>query len=177
MGGVLINSKAQVLDLSLQPMKGLYAAGEVTVRIRGLNENTLVIYTADHGFSLGHNGYWGHGQATWPSNAHRLSYNIPMLIRHSNYIQPLQVTTSLFSQVDLFAIILVYVGLGDVQGNQNSPSCSFASVLRGEQYTPRYAIFIEQEETRAVRTDKWLYMRRFNGSRKYPAQSFSSETG
>ncbi len=68
-----------------------------TVRNQGLDESTLVIYTADHGFSVGHNGYWGHGQATWPSNAHRLSYNIPMLIRHSNYIQPLQVTTSLFS--------------------------------------------------------------------------------
>jgi flavocytochrome c len=35
MGGVLINSKAQVLDLSLQPMKGFYAAGEVTGGIHG----------------------------------------------------------------------------------------------------------------------------------------------
>ncbi len=35
MGGVLINSKAQVLDLSLQPMKGLYAAGEVTGGVHG----------------------------------------------------------------------------------------------------------------------------------------------
>ncbi len=30
MGGVLINSKAQVLNLSLQPIMGFYAAGEVT---------------------------------------------------------------------------------------------------------------------------------------------------
>ena len=35
MGGVLINSKAQVLNLSLQPMKGLYAAGEVTGGVHG----------------------------------------------------------------------------------------------------------------------------------------------
>ena len=35
MGGVLINSKAQVLNLSLQPMKGFYAAGEVTGGIHG----------------------------------------------------------------------------------------------------------------------------------------------
>jgi len=26
----------------------------------GLEEDTLVIYTCDHGFSLGHNGFWGH---------------------------------------------------------------------------------------------------------------------
>jgi len=35
MGGVLINSKAQVLNLSLQPMKGFYAAGEVTGGVHG----------------------------------------------------------------------------------------------------------------------------------------------
>ncbi len=53
---------------------------------QGLDENTLVIYTCDHGFSLGHNGYWGHGQATWPANAHRASYHIPLLMRHSGQI-------------------------------------------------------------------------------------------
>ena len=47
-----------------------------------LDENTLIIFTADHGFSLGHRGFWGHGQATWPSNLHRVAYNIPMLCRH-----------------------------------------------------------------------------------------------
>jgi len=35
MGGVLINSKAQVLDLSNKPIKGFYAAGEVTGGIHG----------------------------------------------------------------------------------------------------------------------------------------------
>lgn len=35
MGGILINSQAQVLDLSLQPIKGFYAAGEVTGGIHG----------------------------------------------------------------------------------------------------------------------------------------------
>jgi len=35
MGGVLINSQAQVLDLSGQPIKGFYAAGEVTGGIHG----------------------------------------------------------------------------------------------------------------------------------------------
>jgi flavocytochrome c len=35
MGGILINSKAQVLNLSLQPIKGFYAAGEVTGGVHG----------------------------------------------------------------------------------------------------------------------------------------------
>ncbi len=35
MGGVLINAKAQVLDLSKKPLKGFYAAGEVTGGVHG----------------------------------------------------------------------------------------------------------------------------------------------
>ncbi len=35
MGGILINSKAQVLDLAKRPMKGFYAAGEVTGGVHG----------------------------------------------------------------------------------------------------------------------------------------------
>jgi arylsulfatase A-like enzyme len=137
---------------------------------RGMDDDTLIIYTADHGFSLGHNGYWGHGQATWPANAHRPSYHIPLLIRHTNHIRPLQVYASLTSQIDIFSTILDYVGLGDASGNENSPSRSFAPLLRGETYQSRDAVYMEQEETRAVRTAQWLYMRRFNGSGKYPME-------
>jgi succinate dehydrogenase/fumarate reductase flavoprotein subunit len=35
MGGVLINTKAQVLNLSFQPIDGFYAAGEVTGGVHG----------------------------------------------------------------------------------------------------------------------------------------------
>ncbi|UCD82249.1 MAG: flavocytochrome c, partial [Desulfobacterales bacterium] len=35
MGGILINARAQVLDLSLRPIKGLYAAGEIAGGIHG----------------------------------------------------------------------------------------------------------------------------------------------
>jgi len=32
----------------------------------GQMEDTLVIYTSDHGMSLGEHGFWGHGEDTWP---------------------------------------------------------------------------------------------------------------
>jgi len=35
MGGILINDNAQVVDLSIQPLKGFYAAGEVTGGVHG----------------------------------------------------------------------------------------------------------------------------------------------
>ena len=45
-----------------------------------MTRDTIVIYTADHGFSLGHNGIWGHGAAAFPASAHRHSYHIPLII-------------------------------------------------------------------------------------------------
>jgi arylsulfatase A-like enzyme len=141
-----------------------------TLQQQGLDEHTLVIYTADHGFSLGHHGFWGHGQATWPANAHRAAYSVPLLVRHTGQIAPVQVSNRLVSQIDLFATILDYVGLGHVEANQNSPSRNFAPLLRGRRFAWEDVIFLEQEEVRAIRTREWLYMKRFKGGHAYPFQ-------
>jgi fumarate reductase flavoprotein subunit len=37
MGGVAIDTKAEVLDIQSQPLKGLFAAGEVTGGVHGYN--------------------------------------------------------------------------------------------------------------------------------------------
>jgi arylsulfatase A-like enzyme len=134
---------------------------------QGLDESTLVIYTADHGFSLGHHGFWGHGQATWPANAHRAAYSIPLLVRHSGQIAPVQVPNRLVSQIDLFATILDYVDLSHVEANANSPSRSFAPLLRGKRFHWEDVVYMEQEEVRAIRTRAWLYMKRHNEGHKY----------
>ncbi|MDX1613487.1 MAG: sulfatase-like hydrolase/transferase [Candidatus Promineifilaceae bacterium] len=135
----------------------------------GLEDETLVIYSCDHGFSLGHHGFWGHGQATWPANAHRQAYHVGLLARHPGHIAPGGRTAALVGQADLFATLLDYVGLGDVQANPDSPGRSFAPLLRGERLSwPADEVFIEQEELRALRTSEWLYMRRFQGSETYP---------
>jgi len=54
---------------------------------KGLTDDTLVIYTADHGFSLGHHGVWGHGEDSWPSNCYGVSYSIPLIMRHHGRIK------------------------------------------------------------------------------------------
>ena len=135
---------------------------------QGLDEDTLVIFSCDHGFSLGHNGFWGHGQATWPSNTHRAAFSIPLLVRHKNHIAARQSSPLLVNSVDLFATILAYLGLNQVDRNENTPSRSFAPLLLGEMLTWENEVFMEQEETRALRTEKWLYMKRFQGSSQYP---------
>jgi arylsulfatase A-like enzyme len=133
----------------------------------GLDEDTLVIYTADHAFSLGHHGFWGHGVATWPANAHRVAYNIPMILRHPGGIAAGRRSAQLVSNVDLYATLTEYLGIGDAPCNRASPSRSFAALLQGRAMAWDDAVFIDQEETRALRTRDWLYLRRFSGSKTY----------
>ena len=96
--------------------------------IKALDEDTLVIYTCDHGFSLGHNGYWGHGQATWPANAHRASYHIPLLVRHTGKIAAQQINERMISQIDLFATLLDYAGLSEKAINDSFALAQFRAV-------------------------------------------------
>ncbi len=143
----------------------------------GLDEETVVVFTCDHGFSLGRNGFWGHGQATWPSNTHRSAFNIPLLVRHTSHIAPLQTTPLLVNSVDLFATILDYLGMSHAEINHNTPSRSFAPLLHGEKLAWENQVFMEQEETRAVRTEEWLYMKRFQGSPRYPFEDALYDLG
>lgn len=135
------------------------------LRANSLAENTIVIYTCDHGFSLGHHGFWGHGQATWPSTTHAAAYHIPLIVHQAGQIAAAQ-ADNLVSQVDLFATLLAYANI-DYQ-SQHAPSRSFAPLLRGEAQAWEDVVFLEQEETRAIRTRQWLYMERFGGAEAYP---------
>ncbi|MEM7113169.1 MAG: sulfatase-like hydrolase/transferase [Chloroflexota bacterium] len=137
------------------------------LQANGLDENTLVIYTCDHGFSLGHHGFWGHGQATWPSNTHASAYKIPLLMREPGKIEAGQQSGNLISQLDLFATLLDYAGLSNAP---QTPSRSFEPFLRGEAVAWIDEVFMEQEETRAIRTADWLYMQRFGGAADYPIE-------
>jgi len=136
----------------------------------GQDKDTVVIFTADHGFSLGHRGFWGHGQATWPSNLHRVAYNIPMLVRHPGGINSNQVSDMHLSGVDLFSTILEYAGLDDMRNVPGIPSRSFVSLLQGEQEDWEDVVYFEQEESRGIRTKDWLFMKRFKDSKTYPLE-------
>ncbi len=125
------------------------------------DDNTLVIYTADHGFSLGHHGVWGHGEDAWPSNCYGVSYSIPLLMRHPGVIPEAQTSQRFVGTTDMFETILDYAGLNDAPRNAKAPARSFAPTLRGADQDWDDVVFMEQEETRAIRTPKWLYMHRF----------------
>ncbi len=128
-------------------------------RILKAAPDALVIYTADHGLSLGHHGFWGHGSSTYPSNLHLAAHSVP-LIAHCPGTLPSGQTDLHVSNMDLHATVLDYAG---ADFDRSGPSRSFAPLLRGSEICDwgEDEVFAEQEETRVLRTPQWAFFKRF----------------
>lgn len=131
---------------------------------KGVLDDTLIIYTADHGLSVGQHGFWGHGEDTWPSNMHRSANNIPLIISHPDFEEPGRHVENLVGTTDIFATILDIAGC-KLESPESVSGTSLCSLLRGESGDFRDEIFMEQEETRAIRTSRWLFMRRIENTK------------
>ena len=129
-------------------------------RLRQAAPDALIIFTTDHGLSLGHHGFWGHGGATYPSNLHLAAHSIPMIVAHTGHVQSSAPVDVLVSNVDVYATILDYVG---GTPDPSLPSRSFAGLLKGEEIADwgEDEVFSEQEETRVIRTPQWALFKRF----------------
>ncbi len=131
-----------------------------------LSRDTLVTYTSDHGFSLGHNGVWGHGAASFPASAHRPSYHIPLLMA-GGPVEDRANVEELVSQIDLFPTLAKIAGSDETPSLQ-SDARDLTTIFEAKPQPWRDAVFMEQEETRAIRTKDWVYAMRFQGSASYP---------
>ena len=135
------------------------AVGRIMAQLdaSGLAQDTIVLYTADHGFSLGHHGIWGHGLAAWPSSMHRPSYHIPMIINGPGVARGLN--DGLVSQLDIPNTLLQAAGGAAIATPAQD---SRVIALDDPGVSTRDFLCIEQEETRAIRTAGHLYVERFN---------------
>ena len=140
-----------------------------TVDRLGIAENTILVFTSDHGLSVGQHGFWGHGAATFPSNLHHAAHSVPLLVRYTSEIAAGQRSGVMVSNMDVFSTILDYAGQPNDQGGMAMPSRSLKPLLSGN---PRDwgddAVYSEQEETRVVRTRKWAYFKRFADAPNHP---------
>lgn len=134
---------------------------EAVGRIAQANPDAMIIFTADHGLSLGHHGFWGHGASTYPSNLHLAAHSIPLIIKCPGTTAASH--TTLVSNMDLFATILDYLGEPPAE---DLPSRSLAPLLHNQPLANwgENEVYSEQEETRVLRTPQWTYFKRFNSS-------------
>jgi arylsulfatase A-like enzyme len=126
---------------------------------KGLDKNTLVIFSSDQGNFYGQHGLWQHTIVTKPSSMYETAMNIPLIIRQPGSIKAAQISEKLIGQYDIPVTILDYVGYGDVKLD-NSPGKSFVTLLKDTEVEWQDAVFFEQEETRGIRTDRFSYWKR-----------------
>lgn len=138
--------------------------GEIMAALKrlGLDENTLVVYSADQGWMGGQNGIWGMGDHTRPIGAFELMMQIPLIFRQPGKIPAGQTSDLLVSNYDFLPSLLGYLGLGrKMPGASVSPGRDFSPVLRGEKITWENVILYEMESCRAIRAERWKYVTRF----------------
>lgn len=125
----------------------------------GLADTTLVVFTSDNGFNLGHHGIWGKGNGTKPQNMYDTSVKVPLVIAGPG-IEPGVRTEALLSAYDLAATLLQMTD-NDPAPFEQGPGQSFASALRGDILEERpVVVYDEYGPTRMIRTGEWKYIHR-----------------
>ncbi|HJN16919.1 MAG TPA: sulfatase-like hydrolase/transferase, partial [Armatimonadota bacterium] len=121
-------------------------------------ENTLVIYTADHGLCAGHNGVWGMGDHSRPRHMFQQNLRVPLLLRHPEAIAGGGVIDEMSCTYDFFPSMLDYL---ELEQNADLPGRSYAPALRGDGLDwDDEVTFHEYEETRTAQTPEWKLIRR-----------------
>jgi uncharacterized sulfatase len=140
----------------------------------GLAKKTIVLFTSDHGYNIGHhvihtkgNGYWIAGGVAGPKrpNMWDTSIRVPLLIRWPGTAKPGAEIAEMTTNLDTFSSILGMLKVPlprDVkqQGRDYSP------LLRGEKIDGRDVLFGQYDlhnsglaYMRMVRTNEWKLVR------------------
>jgi len=128
-----------------------------------LDDNTLVVFTADQGLAGGHSGFWGMGDHTRPLTAFDWTMHVPLIFRQPGRVPAGKRVDLLVSNVDFLPTMLEYLGLSRKDRSQPVlPGRSFAAALHGKKIENwDNTIYYEFENVRAIRTDRWKYIERF----------------
>jgi arylsulfatase A-like enzyme len=129
-----------------------------------LRENTLIVFTADNGMSMGHHGIWGKGNGTYPANMYDTAVKVPGIISRPGHVPQGKVEDYLLSHYDLMPTILDYVGISEVNTDAESlPGNSFVPILDGELMDANRSVVVLDEygPTRMIRTKSLKYVHRY----------------
>ena len=128
----------------------------------GLEENTIVVFTADQGLACGQNGFWGMGDHTRPLTAYDWTMHVPLVFRHPGRIAAGSKSELLLSNYDFLPTLLDHLGLAEMTPKEPAlPGHSYSKALAGEPLEWEDVMYFEYENTRAVRTSEWKYISRF----------------
>ena len=125
-------------------------------------DNTLVVFTGDNGFNVGHHGLCGKGNASWPLNMYEESVRVPFIVWRPGHVPAGVVHDGLCSHYDWLPTLADYLGLSLPAGAE-LPGRSFAPVLGGQADGGAEEVVIcdEYGPARMIRDRQWKYVHRW----------------
>ncbi len=148
---------------------------------RGLTDNTIVIFTSDHGYHTGHHGLWFKGNAQWMTtvlpeqrwshippaqrpNLYDQALRVPTAIRWPRVIAAGTVVTQTFTNLDWYPTLLAMAGV-EVPADVLLHGRNALPLLRGETIDWDDTLYAEYSmrhgattDMRALRTGEWKLM-------------------
>ena len=126
---------------------------------RGWTENTLVIYSTDHGDMMGYRDLRGKQQP------YDTSARTPVIIRYPGTVPAGQTLAAPAESIDLPCAVLEAAGFADVPGDllPTSPGRSWWSYVRGKRDQHRQWAYSEMGTWKMVCDEKWKYVHRSDG--------------
>jgi uncharacterized sulfatase len=143
----------------------------------GVAGRTVVVFTSDHGYMIGHHGLWHKGNGVWIAegkqgprpNMFDDSIRVPLLVRWPGVVRPASVVRNVVSNLDIFPSVLEMTGVG-TPPNLAIRGRSFVPLLKGEnpaepwddtlfgQYDMHHT---KRARMRMIRTPEWKLVRHF----------------
>ena len=139
----------------------------------GISRETVVIFTSDHGYNMGHNGIWHKGNGRWllvdnrgpRSNMYDHSIRVPAVVRWEGRLAGGIVVDRTVLNLDWFPTILAMAGV-EIPGGTVIRGTSFLPLLQGRTVAWRTSFYgeyrqlhQEQADQRMWRTPHWKLVR------------------
>ena len=126
-------------------------------QLRGQWENTIIIYTSDHGCAIGHQGFFGKGNSTRPLNMYEISLQVPLIIAGAGIAA--QVRDEYVDHYDTFHTICQ---LAQVKPPSDTyAGASYGDMLRGERIAWDNTRYGEYGDLRMIRDQDWKLVWRY----------------
>ncbi|WP_167216125.1 sulfatase-like hydrolase/transferase [Kribbella shirazensis] len=129
-----------------------------------LVESTVVVFTSDNGFSCGHHGIWGKGNATNPLNMWENSVRVPFIVSQPGRLRSGAVESGLAGACDLHPTLLRLAGVPvpeDPLAAGRSLLPQLTDGADGADGAEHVIVFDEYGGTRMVRTVEWKLVQRY----------------